>query len=149
MCNIGAECTASTSIRVCHWHAFCLLLSTPHLLIVICFGRSKYHPVYARDDVNYGPFKSSFHINLEVITPARINDEKPISFAPHVVALFVFGGMDHVRKAVAPRNVFQDGFSHDFCLKAWAKVGAAPITRACLSNPKVRRELGDSEDDLN
>ena len=99
-------------------------------------------------DINYGPFKSSFRINLEVITQARINDEKPVSFAPYMVALFVFGGTDHVTKAVAPRNAFQDGFSREWCLKAWAKVGAAPITRACLSDPKVRRELGDSEDDL-
>ena len=28
---------------------------------------------------------------------------------------------------------------------AWAKVGAAPLTRKCLSDPKVSRPLGDDD----
>ena len=32
-------------------------------------------------------------------------------------------------------------------MRAWEKVGAAPCTRACLSDPKVSKTLGDGEDE--
>ena len=46
-------------------------------------------------------------------------------------------------------SAFEKGFLVEACLKAWAKVGAAPLTRACLSDKNVRRELGDADDDSN
>jgi len=36
----------------------------------------------------------------------------------------------------------QVGFSREQCKNAWAKIGAAPMTRACLNDAKVRHELG-------
>ena len=35
------------------------------------------------------------------------------------------------------------------CKKAWAKVGAAPYTRACLTDTKVCQELGDADNGMN
>ena len=46
-------------------------------------------------------------------------------------------------------SAFETGFSVEACLNAWAKVGAAPLTRKCLSDKKVRRQLGDADDDTN
>jgi hypothetical protein len=41
---------------------------------------------------------------------------------------------------------FQRGFSHEQNVKAWEKVGAVPLSRRCLSSPKVRRSIGDGTD---
>jgi hypothetical protein len=99
-------------------------------------------------DINYGPFKSAYRINLDIITRARKNKDLSTSFPTHYCVLFVFGGVDPVSGEVAPRNAFEEGFSQEQCLKAWAKVGAAPLTRACLQDPKVSRTLGDSDDEF-
>ena len=42
------------------------------------------------------------------------------------------------------KNAFEDAFGTESNLNAWAKVGAAPCTRACLQDKQVRRELNDS-----
>ena len=44
-------------------------------------------------------------------------------------------------------SAFEAGFSRENCRRAWAKVGAAPLTRFCLTNSKVRRSLGDGSND--
>ena len=46
-------------------------------------------------------------------------------------------------------SAFEVAFSIAACLRAWEKIGAAPLTRKCLEDKKVRRELGDAEDDQN
>ena len=46
-------------------------------------------------------------------------------------------------------SAFEKGFSKEANLSAWAKVGAAPLTRACLWDKKVCRELGDEDDKTN
>ncbi len=43
-------------------------------------------------------------------------------------------------------SAFQRGFSHEQNVKAWEKVGAVPLSRRCLSSPKVRRSIGDGTD---
>ena len=47
------------------------------------------------------------------------------------------------------KNAFQEGLSKVQCLKAWAKIGAAPMTIACLSDKQVRRTIGDADDETN
>jgi len=44
-------------------------------------------------------------------------------------------------------SAFQRGFSRALNIKAWEKVGAVPLSRKCLSSPKVRRSIGDGDDD--
>ena len=65
--------------------------------------------------------------------------------------LVVFGGKDEETGLVINQDesAFEVGFSCEICRKAWAKVGAAPYTRACLTDKKVRRELGDADDGMN
>ena len=50
---------------------------------------------------------------------------------------------------VITESAFDVGFSNEQCLNAWAKVGAAPMSRACLTGSKVKRELGDGDVDTN
>ena len=47
------------------------------------------------------------------------------------------------------KNAFQDGFSVAACLSAWLKIGAALLTRKCLEDKKIRRTIGDAEDEMN
>ena len=93
-------------------------------------------------DQSYGPFQSKLRSNLEVIINERLHAEKPTTLAPWIVGLFVFGGEDPKTKCVVG-SVFQEGFSHEQNLNAWAKVGSVPLTRACLQHPKVRRSIRD------
>ena len=44
-------------------------------------------------------------------------------------------------------SAFQRGFSRALNIKAWEKVGAVPLSRKCLSSPKVRRSIGNGDDD--
>jgi hypothetical protein len=61
--------------------------------------------------------------------------------------LVVFGGTDEETGYEIAQCAFSAGFSPDACKRAWEKVGAAPCTRACLSDPKVSKTLGDGEDE--
>ena len=79
-------------------------------------------------DQNYGPFKSAFRRNFDAIVQARIDRELSVSFPPHMVSLFVFGGRDPLSGATCPTNAFEEGFSREKCKRAWAKVGAAPLS---------------------
>ena len=45
------------------------------------------------------------------------------------------------------KNAFQKGFSKVQCLNAWDKIGAAQMTRACLSEKQVRQTFGDTDDE--
>ena len=57
--------------------------------------------------------------------------------------------MDPETGVLVGKNAFQEGFSKFQCLKAWAKFGAALMTRACLYDKKVRRTIGDADDETN
>jgi hypothetical protein len=96
-------------------------------------------------DRNYGPFKSRFRRNLSDIVDARMDLEKSVSLQPWLVGMIVFGGTDPESGYVLTECAFKHGFSKEACLNAWAKVGAAPLTRACLSDPKVSRTIGDND----
>ena len=99
-------------------------------------------------DRNYGPFKTQFWKNLDELTQSRIENHIPVSFPPWLVGLVVFGGIDPDSPIDFKLEVdaYDFGFSQEKCLGAWRAIGAAPISRACLDDPKVRRELGDGDD---
>jgi hypothetical protein len=88
-------------------------------------------------DVCYSLFKSALCMKLAFIIKSRIKQGKSVSFQPFLVELFVFGGVDPVSGAVAAKNVFEERFSRGQCQNAWSRIGAAPLTRACLGDPKV------------
>ena len=98
-------------------------------------------------DRNYGPFKTQFRVNLEFIVQSRIDNEVSLSLHPWLVGMIVFGGEDPLTKYKLKESAFEVGFSRAHCLRAWAKVGAAPLTMACLDDPQVRREKGDGSID--
>lgn len=98
-------------------------------------------------DRNYGPFKGQFRSNLGNLVDARIKAKKSVSLQPWLVGLVVFGGTDEETGYEIAQCAFSAGFSPDACKRAWEKVGAAPCTRACLSDPKVSKTLGDGEDE--
>ena len=56
----------------------------------------------------------------------------------------MFGGKYPVTDRDVHRNAFEDAFGLESSMNAWAKVGAAPCTRACLNDKQVRRELNES-----
>jgi hypothetical protein len=96
-------------------------------------------------DHNYGPFKSQFRQNLGEIVDARIEQNKSVSLQPWLAGMIVFGGTNPETSFRSTECAFTHGFSKEACLNAWAKVGAAPLTRKCLSDPKVSRTLGDND----
>ena len=94
-------------------------------------------------DRNYGPFKTQFRNNLATIVAQRLAAKKSVSLQPWLVGLIVFGGIDEVTGFELTDCAFSRGFSREACLNAWKKVGAAPLTRSCLSDPKVSKRLGE------
>ena len=98
-------------------------------------------------DQNYGPFKTKYCKNLDAVVDARIRLGKPTTIPTWQVGLIVFGGVDQ-EMDVTIESAFEQGFSRVNCRRAWEKVGAAPLTRFCLSNKKVRRSLGDGSEDF-
>jgi hypothetical protein len=88
-------------------------------------------------DQNYGPFKGQYSNNLDRIVEARVNQNKTTSLPAWMVGLIVFGGTDPETNYVLDKSAFQVGFSREACRDAWAKVGAAPLTRSCLKDEKA------------
>jgi hypothetical protein len=53
--------------------------------------------------------------------------------------------MDPVSKVVVSESAFDVAFSKEQNCEVWKKVGAAPLTRACLQNHnQVCQEMGDT-----
>ena len=98
-------------------------------------------------DQNYGPFKTQYCKNLDVVIDERIKQKKSTTLLPWQVGLLVFGGVDPETNIVV-QSAFEEGFSREGCKNAWSKVGAAPLTRSCLTDKKVRKSLGDGNVDF-
>ena len=88
---------------------------------------------------------SSFTLVFPTQLDERIAADKPKSLSPWIVGLVVFGGKDPETGLIVV-SAFQRRFSHEQNVKAWEKVGAVPLSRRCLSSPKVRRSIGDGTD---
>ena len=122
------------------------------LLAYLCYHGFILYPgvpnttaVMQETDQSYGPFQSAVRTNLQLIIDERIAADKPKSLSPWIVGLNVFGGEDPETGLIVG-SAFQRGFSHEQNVKAWEKVGAVPLSRRCLSSPKVRRSIGDGTD---
>jgi hypothetical protein len=63
-----------------------------------------------------------------------------------MVGLIVFGGVEPETGLRLEESVFDKGFSREACRRAWAKVGVAPLSRACLKHKKVYRSMGDGKE---
>ncbi len=96
-------------------------------------------------DQLYGPFKTQFLKNLDLIIEARLDNNKSLSLAPKMVGLPLFGRVDRETGLELVTGAFQKAFVPSRCITAWRKVGAATedgVTCACLDNPQVLKEIG-------
>ena len=102
-----------------------------------------------KTDQCYGPFKTQFLKNLDMIIEARLDNGKSILLAPKMVGLPLSGGIDWETGFEVETGAFQKVIVHSGCVGAWRKVGAVMedgITRAYLGNPQVMKKLGDGKD---
>ena len=60
-----------------------------------------------------------------------------MSFNCSIISLLVFGGKDNIIGSESYEDAFARAFSPDYNKGAWAAIGAAPITRACLIHDMV------------
>ncbi len=98
-------------------------------------------------DQSYGPFKHQYAKNLDAIVEVRVNQNKPTSLPPWMVCLVVYGGKDSETGLVVENLAFQAAFSYAACHAVWDKVGAAPLTRACLGDKLVRKLISDGDNE--
>ncbi len=98
-------------------------------------------------DRHYGPIKSKFQINLSECCSERLLHNKLFYSEPWMMGLFLFERTDPERGVSGYCDAFAASFSKQQCIAAWEAVGDIPCTQACLSNEKVRRELGDADQD--
>ncbi len=98
-------------------------------------------------DQSFGPFKHQYTKNLDAIVKVHVNQNKPTSLPLWMVCLVVYGEKDPETGLVVENLAFQAAFSHVACRAVWEKVGAAPLTRACLGDKLVRKSIGDGDDE--
>jgi hypothetical protein len=98
-------------------------------------------------DQNYGLFKGAYNKNLDRVVEKRVEHNKTTSLPAWMVGLIVFGGTDPETGFYLEESAFQAGSSCEACRDTWAKVSAAPLTKACLNNPKVRKSIDDGNGD--
>ena len=96
-----------------------------------------------------GRSKLLFEKNLNQIFENRIKSNQKLNLQPWIVGLIVFGGVDPVTGFVVETNFVEVAFSEEANVNGWAEIGAVPCTMKCLDLPKVRRELGDTQDITN
>ena len=96
-------------------------------------------------DQIYGLFKSKYRANLEDLVDELVRLNKPVLVPQYKHGLLVFGGVDPDTGLHRP-SAFEEGFSRGNCLNSWKKIGAAPITRACLNDPQVRKSMDRDKD---
>jgi hypothetical protein len=89
-------------------------------------------------DQCYGPFKSGVRQNLDVLFQDRLQSQIN-SVGRNDIGMIVFGG--ELQSGRRLKNVFESSFSIANNKRAWQKVGAVPLTRACLDDAKVRHEV--------
>ena len=97
-------------------------------------------------DRTYGKFKTRFRTNLEQLVDECVTEDLPVKVPQYKLALLVFGGKDPDTGIELP-SAFEFGFGREECLNSWRKVGAAPLTRASLKDPRVARAIGDGDDE--
>jgi hypothetical protein len=101
-------------------------------------------------DQNYGPFKTQFLSNLELIVDERLTAKKSLSLQQKFVGLPLFVGVDRETQFNVEVGAFQKAFVRLKYLVAYKKVGAAMpegVTRACLNNPQVLQNISNNGDD--
>ena len=64
------------------------------------------------------------------------------------LCLLVFGGTDlDTGLILVLESAFEIGFGREECNASWRKIGAAPLTQACLKDPIVRTSIGEGNNE--
>ena len=98
---------------------------------------------------NQVPFKNQLHTNLDLVVREKVVKKVYLSMQPWLAGLMVFGGADPDTGYFAETSTFEFGFLRAHCKNAWENIGDAPSKMAFLSYPKVRQQLGDTNDHTN
>ena len=94
-------------------------------------------------DQSFSLFKTSFQDNLRQMIDDRLARGKSVSFNATVIGELVFGGTDDETGVKYCKDSFAIAFSPSRNRQARATVGAAPLTRKCLTSEKVRHDCED------
>jgi hypothetical protein len=116
------------------------LLASLNLLGIIlypCIPNTMH--VMQETDQLYGPFKTQFLKNLDLIIEARLNNNKSLSLPSKMVGLPLFGGVDQETSLELVTGAFQKTCVPSRCIAAWRKVGAATEDLSW----ECRRHVGD------
>ena len=100
-------------------------------------------------DWYYGSFQTQLRNNLELVLWERLSKKVCLSMQPWLSGIMIFGGADPGTGYLVETSAFEVGFALAHCKNAWAKIGAAPLTMACLTDTKVLWKLGNSDDHTN
>jgi hypothetical protein len=117
------------------YHGFLLYPGVPNTTAVL-----------RETDQSFGPFKSAVRTNLQFLVDEQIREDAPWTLSSWIIGLVVFGGCDPETELIVA-SAFEKGFSKAQNIRAWEQVGAFPLSRKCLQSPKVRRSIGDGNDD--
>ena len=79
------------------------------------------------------------------MTDDRLARGKSVCFNSWVIGVLVFGGIDDITGVRHYKDAFAVAFSPERNRHAWAVVGAAPLTRSCLSSDKARHDCEDDQ----
>jgi hypothetical protein len=96
-------------------------------------------------DQSFGYFKYNYRTNLCILCQLRFDKRETLTMAD--IPFLVFGGREgEGENSVKLTDAFGVSFDKRQNLRVWKRVGAAPLTRQCLLDAKVRHEIVRDED---
>ena len=123
--------------------------------LIIILGLPNATSVQQEMDALYGPFKSATYARGEKVVQEKLKqrglarrNREPLSCA---VLNLDFSNLPTIVNGRADDNKsdrpFDAHFTKEKILWSWKEVGFVPFTRSCLSNNRVRKELGQHKED--
>jgi hypothetical protein len=90
----------------------------------------------------------SSRLSAAILTTSQLsglNRSKPMNLQLPTIGLIVYGGIDPESGAEC-EDAVEKGFCEEKNKNSWEQVGACPLTKACLNNPKLRHSGADKND---
>ncbi len=88
----------------------------------------------------YGPFKTQFLKNLDLIVEARLDKNKSLLLPPKIMGLPLFGGVDRETGFKVETGAFQKAF---ISLRASSSLEKGWRCNRGWNNPQVMKSIGD------
>jgi hypothetical protein len=123
--------------------------------LIIIMGLPNATSVQQEMDVLYGPFKSATYARGEKVVQAKLKQRglarKNGERLKCTVLNLDFGDLPTIVNGTSDDEErdrpFNAHFTKEKILWSWRKVGFVPFTRSCLTNKRVRKELGQRNKD--